>query len=95
MARFLTSKSGRKIHLCTVAVLLLCAFMSSGRGLAADQAAENDASREQTYDRLFQSMLRDPTNLDIMFRYAAVATKMENYEAAISALEPDSKVQLQ
>ena len=55
-------------------------------GTPADQAADQ-AELERVYDDLFQQMLLDPNNLDLMFRYAAVATRLENYEAAISALE--------
>ena len=36
---------------------------------------------------LFQSILRDPANLDLNFRFAEVSTHLGDYEAAISALE--------
>lgn len=45
------------------------------------------AELEAKYDRLFQQMFADPTNLDLTFQFAAVATQIENYESAISALE--------
>lgn len=36
---------------------------------------------------LFASVLKDPANVDISFRYAETATRMGDYEAAIGALE--------
>ncbi len=38
-------------------------------------------------DVLFQQVLNDPSNLDISFRYAELATQQGDYEAAIGALE--------
>ncbi len=39
------------------------------------------------YNDLFQKLLKDPTNVDLTFQFADVATKIGNYESAISALE--------
>ena len=36
---------------------------------------------------LFAHVLKDPANVDVSFRYAEVATRMGDYEAAIGALE--------
>jgi len=36
---------------------------------------------------LFKQLLKDPTNVDLNFRYAEAAVKLGNYEGAISALE--------
>lgn len=38
-------------------------------------------------DSLFQRMLGDPANLDIAFEYAAVSSKLGDFEGAITALE--------
>src|SRR6266851_8779320 len=52
---------------------------------------------------LFQQLLKEPTNVDLNFRYAEAAVKQGNYEGAISALErlllynpnfPGAKLQL-
>ena len=42
---------------------------------------------EQEYDAAFQEMLRQPANLDVLFKFAAVANKTGDLEGAISALE--------
>lgn len=39
------------------------------------------------YDALFAAVLRDPSNLDLSFRFAEAATRKGDYEAAIGALE--------
>jgi tetratricopeptide (TPR) repeat protein len=39
------------------------------------------------YDALLAQMLKDPSNLDVTFRYAELATQRGDYEAAIGALE--------
>lgn len=45
----------------------------------------NPAS-DAALDRLFAQMLRDPTDLDLMFRYAQMAIELGNYDAAIGTL---------
>ena len=47
----------------------------------------NRAELEAQYDTLFQQTLRNPSNLDLMFQIGAIATRLENYEAAIGTLE--------
>ncbi len=53
----------------------------------AQTAAAADPALQAQYDQLFQQMLKDPGNLDLMFAFAAVANKLGNYESAISTLE--------
>lgn len=45
------------------------------------------ATVDPDYDALFRSVLRDPSNLDLSFRFAEAATRRGDYEAAIGALE--------
>jgi hypothetical protein len=52
---------------------------------AGAPAGQGQAS-EAELDRLFDLMLRDPTNLDIMFQYSQVALQLGNYDAAIGTL---------
>lgn len=62
-------------------LLVLAAFalvMQAGAALA------QDAAQQQA---LFQRMMQQPTNHDITFEYARVATARGDYEAAIGALE--------
>lgn len=54
---------------------------------AARSAASEKATLETRKEALFQQMLRNPANLDIAFAYAAVAARLGDYEAAVSALE--------
>lgn len=53
----------------------------------AQQPSAENIQREQQFERAFQDMLRDPSNLDKTFRYAEIAIQTGDYEAAISALE--------
>ena len=48
-----------------------------------EQPAEID---DPELDRLFERMLREPANLDIMFQYAQKAVENGNYDAAIGTL---------
>jgi len=62
--------------------LLAMAAVVGLSGLAP--AAAQDASEQS---RLYQQMVRNPTNHDLTFEYARVATANADYEAAIGALE--------
>ena len=48
---------------------------------------EERVQLQAQYNQLFAQMLQHPTDLDLMFSFAAVATRLGNYEAAISTLE--------
>ena len=45
------------------------------------------AELQAEYDKLFAELLQHPTDLDLMFSFAAVAARLGNYESAISTLE--------
>lgn len=64
-----------------VAVLagLLLAFPGS--------AQTPDENQKRAYDDAFQEMLRQPANLDVLFRFATVASQTGDLEGAVSALE--------
>ncbi len=75
-----------------VAFFLVCwVVLSSGDAPAQEPPpAGKDATAEQLTERrdwLFQRMLEEPANLDIAFEYAAVSSRLRDYEAAITALE--------
>jgi len=53
----------------------------------APPAAANKSEQDKQYDAAFQEMLRQPANLDVLFRFAAIATQTGDLEGAISALE--------
>jgi hypothetical protein len=61
-----------------------------GAALAAQTSAFGQAARPAVgdeYDALLARMLKDPSNLEVSFRYAELATLRGDYEAAIGALE--------
>jgi len=78
----------------TVTFVLLFALIS-GIAVASDSQTEpgspltpaERAQLQSEYDKLFAELLKEPANLDIMFKFAAVAARLGNYEAAISTLE--------
>jgi tetratricopeptide (TPR) repeat protein len=45
------------------------------------------ADLEQQYEAAFQEMLRQPANLDVLFKFASLATRTGDLEGAVSALE--------
>ena len=62
---------------------------SHAQPAAADPASAGSASvdLEQQYDAAFQEMMRKPADLDVLFKFATVATRTGDLEGAISALE--------
>ena len=69
---------------------LVCAFFVwvSLFGMALAQGPVNaSAEQEREYEAAFQEMLRRPADLDVLFKFATIATKTGDYEGAISALE--------
>ena len=55
--------------------------------VAAQGTPVVEADLEAAYDKAFQELFRDPGNLDKSFRFAELAIRKGNSEAAISALE--------
>lgn len=67
---------------CGIAGLAtLCAVAAQG------QTPPAQLDLKQQHDLLFAASIRDPANVDVSFRYAEVATKVGDFEAAIGALE--------
>jgi tetratricopeptide (TPR) repeat protein len=57
-------------------------------GVAFAQGPVNaSVDQEREYDAAFQEMLRRPADLEVLFKFATIATKTGDYEGAISALE--------
>ncbi len=56
-------------------------------GAAVGQPIPAGTEQDEQAIALFQQLLKDPTNVDVNFRYAEAAVKLGNYEGAISALE--------
>jgi tetratricopeptide (TPR) repeat protein len=51
----------------------------------AQQSANTDLQKQ--YDAAFQEMLRQPANLDVLFKFATLASQTGDLEGSISALE--------
>lgn len=59
-------------------------------GVAIGSAVADDVDRaalQKQKDQLFQQMLANPANLDVVFAYANVSAQLGDNEAAVSALE--------
>jgi len=97
-------------YLAGAAILVglgLAVALPLGPGAALAQtnppAGATKGDLQTQYDALFQQLLKDPTNIDLTFRFAHVAARLGNYESAVSALErlllydpnfPDVKLEL-
>lgn len=69
---------------------VVCACMAwIGFAWSASAQGPVDATpaQEREYDAAFDEMLRQPANLDVLFKFATVATRTGDYEGAVSALE--------
>jgi len=70
-----------------LALALFAIVLFGGSPSAQEPSAAERATLQSRKEALFQQMLRDPANLDIIFAYADVAAKLGDNEAAVSALE--------
>jgi len=75
--------AGRGLFGVGLAAVLL--WLSSG--VAVAQPTPVGTPEDEQANALFKELLKDPTNVDLNFRYAEAAVKLGNYEGAISALE--------
>ena len=66
-----------------LAILLLTVAVS----LPSAAVADSDESLQAEYDGLFLELLKTPNDLDRMARYAYLATRFRDYEAAIGVFE--------
>ncbi len=77
---------GMKLRFRCVLLLLVSAFLGSLATTSMAQDADRSTLEAQK-DKLFQQMLANPANLDVVFAYANVSAKLGDNEAAVSALE--------
>jgi hypothetical protein len=85
------------MHFCAYARLAAAGIVSlvlaqGGAALAQPAtprplATESGDDLRREFDFLFQQTLRDPGNVDMTMSYAVVATRLGDYEAAITALQ--------
>jgi len=69
--------------------LALAAACLAFAGVAPGQtqpAANGVPASDPELDRLFERMLREPANLDLMFQYAQRAVEIGDYDAAVGTL---------
>src|SRR4051812_464252 len=70
------------------AVLLAGApAVAQGTGTLRPAPTEGSAELRREFDALFQETLRQPGNVDVALQYATAATRLGDYEAAITALQ--------
>ena len=62
------------------------AFLSASAAWS-QTPAKPPAELEQQYDAAFQEMLRQPANLDVLFKFATLASQTGDLEGSVSALE--------
>lgn len=78
----------RRWAMAAVAALALpCAGPAAAQAPAVPPPITTPTAGSDAYTLLFQQMLAQPANLDVSFRFAALAAQIGDYEAAIGALE--------
>lgn len=73
-----------------IAALIAAGFFLEIQPEAAAQTGNSSIGKQELRARqaaIYQQMLAEPENLDLMFSYAGVSARLEDYEAAISTLE--------
>lgn len=78
---------GRLKQLVCAFVIWASLFGTSIAPAVAQGPVNASAEQEREYEAAFQEMLRKPADLDVLFKFATIATKTGDYEGAISALE--------
>lgn len=74
-------------RLVGVVVLLLVLWVPAGFAQDAALSSEERAALTAERDRLFQQMLADPGNMDLLYAYAQVTIALGDYDAAIATYE--------
>jgi tetratricopeptide (TPR) repeat protein len=88
-------RPGKGLARCLTCFAIVAGAPSTGTTIAYAQtpASQTPAlpaaatEKERAYDDAFQEMLRQPSNLDVLFKFATVAAQTGDIEGAISALE--------
>src|SRR5262245_65927827 len=82
-------RGGRLAWLCGLAVvgaLLAVQSVSAQSSPPVGRVVAQSPALDAELDRVFQQMMRDPANPDLMFAYAQLAIRAGNYDAAIGTL---------
>jgi tetratricopeptide (TPR) repeat protein len=68
--------------------MLVASAVAMGPARVAEaQSPTTAADRQAEYDAAFQEMLRKPADLDVLFKFATIASQTGDLEGAVSALE--------
>lgn len=73
--------------IATAFAVFFCLSSMGGLAWAQSAAASAAAARDPEYQALFKRMYANPTDMEATFRFAEVAIRLGDYEAAIGALE--------
>jgi hypothetical protein len=73
--------------IATLVAAFFCLPLTVQSGSAQSAAASASAARDPEYQALFRRMYANPRDMEATFRFAEVATRLGDYEAAIGALE--------
>ena len=76
-----------RTHLSCLTAALVLVFATAHAFAQTTVLPAAATDRERAYDDAFQEMLRQPGNLDVLFKFATVAAQNGDIEGAISALE--------
>lgn len=94
VARSRRVDGGKRICRLAARVLFAASIVLSLAAEAHAQAAPNTENppvdrraAEAEYNRVFQQLLKDPSDLDVLFRFVELASTLDYYEPAITALE--------
>ena len=74
-------------HTKAVAAAAALLFAASSFEAAAQVAASEEAALRQEQAELFKQMFDAPDDVDLMFSYALLSIRLQDYEAAITTLE--------
>jgi hypothetical protein len=74
-------------RVATAVAVFLCLSLAVGTAWAQSASAAAAAANDPEYRALFKRMFDNPQDMEVTFKFAEVATRLGDYEAAIGALE--------
>ena len=81
----------KQLTTITFGVLVIVATFIYTHAYAA-QGSTTDNTLMREFDQLYEQLLNEPDNIELTTRYADIAVRMKDYEAAIPALDRKSVV---
>ncbi|MBS0517167.1 MAG: tetratricopeptide repeat protein [Proteobacteria bacterium] len=71
----------------TIGAVFAALALHTGAAKAQTAAPAPPSDPKREYDEAFQAMMKQPANLDVLFRFATIASQTGDLEGAVSALE--------